>query len=139
MDQGASALSQNAARTTAIHNAIGGYEPTAPTRLDNIARLIIRRIGRRATMVRDTQGRTLLHKAALNNNTRIARLLLRHGIDVNAQDNEGNTALHYVEDRNMRDLLFITAGADAAITNHAGQTPISRNINLWQYGFGHLL
>ena len=115
LDQGASALSQNTAGTTAIHSAIGGYEPASPTRLDNIARLIIQRFRHRATMVRDAQGRTLLHKAALNNNTRIARLLLRHGIDVNAQDNEGNTALHYAADRHMRDLLLITAGADPTI------------------------
>jgi ankyrin repeat protein len=45
--------------------------------------------------VRDAKGNTLLLVACQNGLKRLVKLLLRHGADINAQNNAGNTALHF--------------------------------------------
>lgn len=58
----------------------------------------------------------------------IGRLLLRAGADVNAADEDGDTALHWLAmHRNISACrLLLSAGADAAIRNHEGQTPADK-------------
>jgi len=45
--------------------------------------------------VRDEYGNTLLTIAAQNGNKRIAKICLRRGCKINAQNFRGQTALHY--------------------------------------------
>jgi len=77
---------------------------------------------------RDTFGRTLLHSAACNGRTGIIRLLLQtcQDLDINAQGNAGETALH---DSVRLDYLETTKallefGARTDIPNNAGRTPV---------------
>ena len=60
---------------------------------------------------------------------RAVRRLLRHdsSIDIDAQDNTGNTALHYAADMELMgsDAIYhflLKKGADSSIKNNAGQT-----------------
>ena len=98
--------------------------------LDSIARALISAVRPRAINIRNHEGQTLLHYASARHNLWIAKYLLHHGADVNAQDNHGNTPLHYAGYKDMRDEL-LKHGADFSLANHDGQTPISCNINLW--------
>lgn len=77
---------------------------------------------------RDTFGRTLLHSAACNDRAGIIRLLLQtcQDLDINAQGNAGETALH---DSVRFDYLETTKallefGARTDIPNNAGRTPV---------------
>lgn len=77
---------------------------------------------------RDTFGRTLLHSAACNGRTSIVRLLLQtcQDLNINAQGNAGETALH---DSVRRDYLETTKallefGARTDVPNNAGRTPV---------------
>mmetsp|Transcript_45786 Transcript_45786/g.92411 ORF Transcript_45786/g.92411 Transcript_45786/m.92411 type:complete len:555 (+) Transcript_45786:13-1677(+) len=45
--------------------------------------------------IRDVKGNTLLLVACQNGLKRVARLLLKNGADINAQNHAGNTALHF--------------------------------------------
>lgn len=91
----------------------------------------------------DTDGRTLLHWIAesaakrpcgdrLDNFVRIASDLVRyHGVDVNARDIGGNTALHLAVGPSSPCLLFWLLGRRAELVpNHVGETPqmIARKI-----------
>ena len=137
IDQGASVVSTNAQGTTAIHSAIGQPNKDNTTVLDEIAKDILRIVGHRAAIARNAAGQTPLHIAVQQGNTRIARLLLqKYGAEVNARDNLGNTALHFLRGSSvMRDLL-VYYHADATIRNNACETPISCAVNVWQSGFG---
>ena len=121
---------------TAIHSAIGKYVRERPTTLDVMARILIRTIGsRRAAVLRNREERTPLHIAAMQNNLWIAEYLLRHGYpDVNARDKYGNTPLHYVVSRQMRDKL-LQHRADCSMVNNARGTSIAATINLWHCAF----
>jgi hypothetical protein len=75
--------------------------------------------------VTDPMGNTLLHVACQNNNRRIAKLLVKHGVKLDAQNHTGNTALHYCSHYGFVQLAdFLMAnGADDSIANAAGCLP----------------
>lgn len=51
-------------------------------------------------------------------------LLAWHGMDVNQQDKEGNTPLHYHLDSTEKLRCLLICGADPCIPNHQGHTPL---------------
>ena len=128
--QSAPVLRSDEHGNTVIHQAIEQSAENEPTVLDYIARTLIKAVGARAVVVRNHEGQTLLHCAVKKNNLWIAKYLLHHGADVNAQDNQGNMPLHYAGYKDIRDEL-LKYGADVSVINHSGQTPISCTINLW--------
>jgi ankyrin repeat protein len=93
-------------------------------------------------LVRDQNNRpkwTLLHDAVLNGRTNaleICSLLIEKGVNVNAQDSEGNTALHFATYRTFgREklapetyegiiVLLLKSGAVAGARNAGGVTPL---------------
>lgn len=74
---------------------------------------------------KDEKGNNLLHLACQNDHRRIAKLLLKNGVEVNHQNNKGNTPLHYVFQYNFMQLsdYLIAHGADETIANKAGLMP----------------
>jgi len=76
-------------------------------------------------MARDDAGNNLLHIACQNNNRRMAKLLLKNGINVNDQNNKGNAALHYCYQYKFMSLVdyLMATGADDNLPNQAGFLP----------------
>jgi ankyrin repeat protein len=138
LTRGASAISFDMQANTAIHSAIGTYNPERPTPLDTIARILVKTVGPAITLALNERGRTPLHNAVLQGNVRIAQLLLLNGAYTDVQDGDGNTPLHLATSSIMHQLLFLRYGANATIDNKEGKTPIHCNVELWQYGFSHL-
>lgn len=68
---------------------------------------------------------TLLHYAAYKNNPQTINLLIDHGLDVNAQDKNGNTPLHYARSllrENPQVIkVLLEHGADPNIRNKDGK------------------
>jgi len=67
----------------------------------------------------DPQGNTLLHVACQNGNKRALRFLLKQGCDINAQNRNGNTPLHYAYAYKYIELATYleSKGADGKIAN----------------------
>eukprot|EP00931_Biecheleriopsis_adriatica_P072889 TRINITY_DN47276_c0_g1_i1.p1 TRINITY_DN47276_c0_g1~~TRINITY_DN47276_c0_g1_i1.p1 ORF type:complete len:1210 (+),score=282.39 TRINITY_DN47276_c0_g1_i1:26-3655(+) len=76
-------------------------------------------------VARDEYGNNLLHIACQNDHRRIAKLLLKNGIQVNDQNNRGNTPLHYCYQYNFMQLsdYLIAHGAEETLANKAGLMP----------------
>jgi serine/threonine-protein phosphatase 6 regulatory ankyrin repeat subunit B len=129
--QGASTLIADQDGNTLIHRVIREYNPNEPTVHDEIARTLMRAAPRQAARVRNRCGQTLLHSAAACGNMRIARYLLSHGAEVNAQDGRGNTALHRFRTKRMRDLLLLEYHADPTIMNHERHVPMANYPDAW--------
>jgi len=73
----------------------------------------------------------LLHTFAHRARTiHIPGFLIQEGADINAQNNKGNTPLHYaVKHRNQKVIdLLIECGAKSDIKNNAGQKPFEINL-----------
>lgn len=74
----------------------------------------------------DVGGASALHYAALNHQLAAARFLLRHGVDVNAVNLQGQSPIFYAvtaNDERMVDFL-IASGADPDRVDRYGLTPV---------------
>jgi len=74
---------------------------------------------------KDESGNNLLHVACQNNSRRIAKLLLKAGINVNEQNKSGNTPLHYCYQYGFEPMCeyLVAHNADDSIANHANFLP----------------
>lgn len=70
----------------------------------------------------DSNGDTLLHIAAQQNDLRTIELLLKGGVNVNAIGDMGCTALHFAKSKEVIDLL-VTHGASNQVRNEFGKLP----------------
>ncbi|KAI0573320.1 Ankyrin repeat domain-containing protein [Pyrenophora tritici-repentis] len=76
--------------------------------------------------VRYPDGKTLLHHAVspIFDNTKYAQLLIDNGLDVDAQDEGGNTALHLATHSKSRVEMLLKNKANPHQTNVGGLTPL---------------
>ncbi|CEG37236.1 Acyl-CoA-binding protein [Plasmopara halstedii] len=74
--------------------------------------------------VTDVNGNTLLSIACQNNNKRIAKLCLRRGADINTQNLNGQSLLHYCHEYGFHDLMeyLLDKGARDDLLNKEGLT-----------------
>ena len=90
---------------------------------------LLRAFRRGEGFVVDKDGNSALHKAATVGSKRIIKLCLRNGHDINARNNDGETALHiiagasYLGQEVLADYL-ITKGAKVGLQNNNGETPL---------------
>ncbi|XP_046559177.1 ankyrin repeat domain-containing protein 46-like [Haliotis rubra] len=70
----------------------------------------------------DANGRTVLHLAACRGHTAILRLLINSGCDINAEDRQGNTPLHWCGHIDTLETL-VEMGANVNARNKMGFTP----------------
>ena len=73
---------------------------------------------------RDGKGNTCLHHSCMQGKKRVAKLVLRLGADINAQNRRGHTCLHYCFAYHYDELgeYLISKGADESIKNELGAT-----------------
>ena len=77
--------------------------------------------------VKDDDGNTALHKAAVRGNRiDVIRALADYGIDLNAENNDGNTALHKAASRGKISIIRALAelGADMNAKNERRNSPL---------------
>ena len=77
-------------------------------------------------------GNTLLHVACQNGNKRAIKCCLRQGADLNAQNNHGNTPMHFLIMYGYYELseYVKTKGADDSILNRDGLTCYELQVGL---------
>ncbi len=75
---------------------------------------------------RNDEGDTPLHKAALQNDAKVLRLLLSHGADPAAKNHKGETPLHIAttEENSVVIKELLIAGADVNAADHRRDTPL---------------
>ena len=69
-----------------------------------------------------------IHHACNKNHEKIVRYLIKSGCDVNATDENGDTALHYAAARGVLNIVIalIDAGAEFSKSNSQGLTPLHK-------------
>jgi ankyrin repeat protein len=75
---------------------------------------------------RDTSRRTPLHRAARRGDTKVVRLLIDMGAEVDAKDGTGKTALHRAADIPSPETcrILVSAGAGVEVRDEFGLTPL---------------
>ncbi|MDK2125358.1 ankyrin repeat domain-containing protein [Parachitinimonas caeni] len=75
--------------------------------------------------LRDADGLTCLHRAAMTGEWALLPVLLRAGADVHALTPEGESALHLAarQGSKLAYRLLIQGGADPTLRNRQGETP----------------
>ena len=70
----------------------------------------------------DVFGNSLFHICCQNGNKKIAKLAVKYGADMNAQNRRGNTGLHFLYSYGYPEIAnyFESKGADPNIANEAG-------------------
>jgi ankyrin repeat protein len=71
---------------------------------------------------RTASGRTALHYAADEGDTKAAGLLIAKGVQINAKDNEGKTALALAQARGRKDIVELLLKNGAENNNVDSQT-----------------
>lgn len=73
----------------------------------------------------DEHGNTLLTVAAQNNRKRFVKLFLRHGANIDAQNVQGNSSLHYCSAYNFTEIAdyLISKGANPEVRNKSRMLP----------------
>ena len=73
---------------------------------------------------KDEHGNTILHVASQNGNKRLIKVALRWGANINDQNKQGQTALHYLFAYKYENLAayLISKGADDTLQNEFGYT-----------------
>lgn len=73
----------------------------------------------------DSYGNTLFHVACQNGVKRIAKLAIKYGGDMDAQNTKGNTGVHFLFAYGYQDVgeYFIEKGASDTILNELGKPP----------------
>ncbi|SFJ75113.1 ankyrin repeat domain-containing protein [Thermoflavimicrobium dichotomicum] len=71
-------------------------------------------------------GKTPLMVHTLHNRQEMIQYLIQQGADLNAQDEDGNTALHYAISKRAKQIaeILLKAGANPNIQNEKGETPL---------------
>jgi uncharacterized protein len=80
----------------------------------------------------DEDGRTELHRAALNNDVaRVRQLVAGKKIDINALDDEGFSALHLAAQEYCKDIvrILLDHGAAVDVRDNNGNTPLMRALD----------
>ena len=80
----------------------------------------------RAHSAPDSSMKSTLREAAQKGDTETVNVLIKTGVDVNAQDEEGYTALTYAAERDHREIVnaLIAAGAEVNAQTKAGATAL---------------
>lgn len=76
----------------------------------------------------DSEGRTALYYAVLDDNPTLVKFFCRKGFDINVQDNLGWTPLHYCAQNYQIEIakILIENGADLDIKDNYGNTALFR-------------
>lgn len=78
----------------------------------------------------DQNGNTIFHAGAQQGQKKVCKAAVRYGAQLNAQNNSGNTALHYLLCFGYVELAdyFIKKGCDSQIRNKNGFLPMDRKL-----------
>lgn len=75
------------------------------------------------------EGYTALHNAAISGYLDVARYLITRGVNINAKDNDGRTALHHaVIHYKLHMVKFLAPLSDCTIVDKEGKDPLGQAI-----------
>jgi len=104
--------------------SLGGYTPLHHITTRDAALLLMEN-GAEINNVRDKDGRTPLHLAALNGNKEVVLILIENGAFVNDKNSYNITPLHFAAAVNKEITeILIENGADVNVRNNKKETPL---------------